>query len=118
MKTFKLSEIQSDIKNQVVASCNFEALLSYFMDDGSQKISGNINTGINIEIDNPSLLKQFHVSTDMYWPQISQKIYGTDSLYWFLQLLNPYATKSPYDKVKAPFHIFYLPSAERIIRNA
>jgi hypothetical protein len=116
--SYLLSEIQDYLTNQNVVPGDFENLLSYYSNSDFTKITGNLNTGINIIIDDPSLLRAFHVTTDMFWPQISQKIYGTDSLYWFLMMLNPYATQSPFGKVKAPFHIMFLPSALQIIRNA
>lgn len=118
MKTYRLSELKEYLQNQSVVPGNFENLLSYYANDEFTQITGNLNTGIKIEIDDPSLLEQFHVATDMFWPQISQKIYETDSLYWFLMLLNPHAITSPFGKVKAPNHIYYLPMALEIIRNA
>lgn len=120
MKTYRISEILSKTRSQKLSYYNFENLLSYYADDDFNKIVGNINTGINIIIDDPSLLERFHVTTDMFWPQASQLIYGTDSMYWFLQLLNPHLTKgkSPFDKIKAPNHVYYLPGALLIIRNA
>lgn len=118
MKTLTLSELINKLQNQRVSPGNFENLLSYYTNDDETKITGNLNTGINLVIDDPSLLEQFHLNTDMFWPQISQKIYETDTLYWFLELLNPYATTTPFGKVKAPFHIMYLPNALQIIRNA
>jgi hypothetical protein len=118
MKAYRLSEIQQYLTSQSVKNGDFENLLSYYPNEDFTKITGNLNTGINLIIDDPSLLEPFHVTTDMFWPQISQKIYGTDSMYWFLQLLNPYATTDPFGKVKAPFHIMYLPTAFEIVRNA
>lgn len=118
MKTYRISELQQYLTNQNIRNGDFENLLSYYSNDDFSEITGNLNTGINLEIDDPSLLQSFHVKTDMFWPQIAQKIYGIDSMYWFLQLLNPYATTDPFGKVKAPFHIMYLPTALDIVRNA
>lgn len=118
MKVYSLTDIKSRLTNQSVIPGNFENLLSYYANEDFTKITGNLNTGINIIIDDESLLKTFHVATDMFWPQISQKIYDTDALYWFLELLNPKATTTPFGKIKAPAHILYLPNAVRIIRNA
>ena len=119
MQSYTLTEIQSFLTNQSLAPGDFEYLLSYYSDnDDMTKISGNLNTGINIIIDNPSLLEKYHLSTDMFWPQISQNIYGTDSMYWFLMLLNPDLLESPFGKIKAPQHVLYLPTALTIIRNA
>lgn len=118
MKTYLLSEIRNRLTNQVINNGNFENLLSYYSNDDFTKITGNLNTGIKVIIDDPSLLEQFHINTDMFWPQISQKIYNTDTMYWFLMLLNPHATTTPFGKVKAPNHIFYIPTALNIIRNA
>lgn len=120
MKTYRISEILSKTKNQRLSYYNFENLLSYYADEDFNKIVGNLNTGINIIIDDPSLLEKFHVATDMFWPQISQLIYGTDSMYWFLMLLNPHLSKgkTPFEKIKAPNHVFYLPNALTIVRTA
>ncbi len=118
MTSYKLSELLTLLKNQNVTDGNFENLLSYYANDEMTKIYGNLNTGINIVVDDESLLETFHVKTDMFWPQISQLIYGTSSLYWFLMLLNPYATETPFEMIKAPNHIYYLPMALQTIRNA
>jgi hypothetical protein len=118
MKSYKLSEVISKLSNQSISDGNFENLLSYYSDDSFTKIIGNLNTGINIIIDDPELLEVFHVATDMFWPQISLKIYGTDSLYWLLMLLNQHATTTPFGKVKAPNHIYYLPTALQIVKTA
>lgn len=117
MKAYTLSEIASMLSNQYITAGNFETLLSYYILD-SDKVVGNLNTGINIIIDDESILEKYHLTTDMFWPQISKKIYDTDALYWFLMLLNPNATTTPFGKVKAPGHILYLPTALNIIRNA
>lgn len=119
MNSYTLSQVRSLLTNQSIQNGNFENLLSYYSDDNDEtKITGNLNTGINLIVDDPDLLETFHVNTDMYWPQISQKIYNTDTLYWFLQLLNPKLTKGPFDIVKAPNHVQYLPMALSIISNA
>lgn len=119
MNTYTLSQVRSLLTNQSINSGNFENLLSYYANDNDEtKITGNLNTGIKLVIDDPNILETFHLITDMYWPQISQKIYNTDTLYWFLELLNPKAIKTPFGKVKAPNHISYLPMALNIIRNA
>lgn len=120
MKTYRLSEILSYTRSQKLTYYNFENLLSYYADEDFTHITGNINTGINIIIDDPSLLDKFHVATDMFWPEASKLIYGTESMYWFLMLLNPHLTKgkTPFEKIKAPNHVFYLPDALPVIRNA
>lgn len=94
---------------------NAEMLLSYYLDNSGRLIH-NLNTGIQVVADSRAYEK-FHVTTDMYWPQISQKIYGTTSLYWLLSMLNPDKTKNMFGKVRAPSHVMYLPNAIDIINS-
>ena len=107
---------ESLLRHQVVQNGNFENLLSYYLEP-NEKLIGNLNTGITIDIEDESIFEQFHVATDMFWPQVSLLIYGTDTLYWFLMLLNQDIIKSPFDKIKAPTHIRYLPNALEIINR-
>ena len=94
---------------------NVETLLSYYF--VNDQIVHNLNTGIEISADKKAFEK-FHVATDMFWPQISYKIYGTTSLYWLLEMMNPKATTTMFGKVRAPAHIQYLPNAIDIINSA
>lgn len=94
---------------------NAEMLLSYYLDNNGRLIH-NLNTGIQVIADSKAFEK-FHVATDMFWPQISQKIYGTPALYWLLSMLNPEKTSTMFGKVKAPNHVMYLPNAIDIINS-
>lgn len=98
-----------------IESTDIESLLTYYTIDGQLKC--NLNTGITITT-NDLAFEMFHVTTSMFWPQISYLIYGTSSLYWLLQQINPEITSTCFDKVEAPAHIRYLPDALTIVANA
>lgn len=91
---------------------DIEQLLTYHIVD--DRLACNLNIGLAIEADDDAF-ETFHLATSMFWPQISMLIYGTTSLYWLLQRLNPELTTSPFNKVIAPNHIRYLPNAEAIV---
>jgi hypothetical protein len=95
-----------------VESNDIELLLNYYSVDG--EIKCNLNTGITIDAAEAAF-ETFHLTTSMFWPQISHLIYKTTSLYWLLQQLNPDLTTNCFDKVEAPAHIRYLPQAVSIM---
>lgn len=113
----KTSPIKIDVatainQNMIVSATDIEQLLNYYgLDDD---IRCNLNTGIVIDID-PESYEIFHLTTSMFWPQISYLIYNTTSLYWLLEMLNTTLTTSCFGKIEAPAHIVYIPQAREII---
>lgn len=91
---------------------NLEQLLTYYNVNDTLKC--NLNAGVVIQAPE-SAYEEFHLKTSMFWPQISYLIYGTSSLYWLLQQLNPSLTATCFGKVEAPNHVKYLPTALEVI---
>lgn len=110
--TTKLSNSTALNTITTVTNTDVERLMSYYNVDG--KVRCNLNTGLNIEADDDAY-ETFHLTTSMFWPQISYLIYGTSSLYWLLELINPELSSGCFDKVEAPNHVLYLPDAETVV---
>lgn len=75
---------------------DLDKMLSLFIDEeGRWKF--NLNSTFYL-IDIPdSVCKWYICPTDMHWPSISWKVYGSTRLYWFLMKLNGVRDQSIFD---------------------
>ena len=103
----------SIIQSREIEAGDIEQLLNYYTVDG--EIKCNLNAGIVIDADANSF-EVFHLTTPMFWPQVSELIYGTPTLYWLLQQINPDIIPNCFAKIQAPNHIKYLPNAQAVIQ--
>lgn len=97
-----------------VDTAGIEQLLQYYKIGNSAVC--NLNSSIVIEAE-PAAFEIFHLTTSMFWPQISYLIYETTGLAWLLQRLNHTLTTNCFAKVEAPNHIRYLPNADTVIAS-
>lgn len=88
---------------------SLDRFLTYYIDDNDGTLRYNLNSSILFDFDDSSL-KIYHTKTPVGWIQLSNIIYGTPHLAWFLLQLNPHLTKNktPFDLISAPNHIYYI----------
>ena len=86
---------------------DLDKMFSFFIDDkGRWKY--NLNSTFYL-IDIPDNVCKWYVCpTDMHWPSISWKVYGSTRLAWFLMKLNNVKDQNIFDQVKAGTRIRYL----------
>lgn len=80
MKIFELTDLPEYLR-----ITDFDNFFSIYDIDGN--IQYNLNETLYINVDE-SILKDFTLTTNMHWPLISYKIYGTTRLAWLLMKLN------------------------------
>ena len=86
---------------------DLDKMFSMFIDEhGRWKF--NLNSTFYL-IDIPDEVCEWYVCpTDMHWPSISLKVYGSTRLAWFLMKLNGPRDQSIFDIIKAGTRIRYL----------
>lgn len=68
----------------------------------------NLNSTFYL-IDIPDEVCQWYICpTDMHWPSIAWKVYGSTRLAWFLMKLNGVRDQSIFDQIKAGTRVRYL----------
>ena len=86
---------------------DLDKMFSLFIDEeGRWKY--NLNSTFYL-IDIPDEVCQWYICpTDMHWPSIAWKVYGSTRLAWFLMKLNDIRDKNIFDQIKAGTRIRYL----------
>lgn len=100
----KIKQLELDETNNYLKITDLENWFETFEDKRNNTVF-DINRTIYINVD-PSKLPDFECNSEMHWPLISYKIYGTTRLAWLLWKLNKvdastiFQAKSPGDRVK------------------
>ena len=86
---------------------DLDKMFSLFIDEeGRWKY--NLNSTFYL-IDIPDEVCQWYTCpTDMHWPSIAWKVYGSTRLAWFLMKLNDIRDQNIFDQIKAGTRIRYL----------
>ena len=86
---------------------DLDKMFSLFIDEeGRWKY--NLNSTFYL-IDIPDEVCQWYICpTDMHWPSIAWKVYGSTRLAWFLMKLNDIRDQNIFDQIKAGTRIRYL----------
>ena len=83
-------------------------LMSFFHHSCRQFFYHNLNSTFYL-IDIPDeICRWYTCPTDMHWPSISWKVYGSTRLAWFLMKLNGIRDQNIFDQLKAGTKIKYL----------
>lgn len=86
---------------------DLDKMFSLFIDEKGQW-KFNLNSTFYL-IDIPDAVCDWYVCpTDMHWPSISWKVYGSTRLAWFLMKLNNVRDQNIFDIIKAGTKIRYL----------
>lgn len=104
------NEIRDYVLSDEDASPDFfdlDKMFSLFIDEEG-RWQYNLNSTFYL-IDIPdSVCKWYVCPTDMHWPSISWKIYGSTRLAWFLMKLNGVRDQNIFDQIKAGTRIRFL----------
>ena len=86
---------------------DLDKMFSLFIDEEG-RWQYNLNSTFYL-IDIPDEVCQWYICpTDMHWPSISRKVYGSTRLAWFLMKLNGVRDQNIFDQIKAGTRIRYL----------
>ena len=86
---------------------DLDKMFSLFIDEKG-RWQYNLNSTFYL-IDIPDEVCQWYICpTDMHWPSIAWKVYGSTRLAWFLMKLNDIRDQNIFEQVKAGTKIRYL----------
>jgi hypothetical protein len=104
------TEIQPYVRDNADAGPDFfdlDKMFSLFIDEEG-RWQYNLNSTFYL-IDIPDEVCQWYICpTDMHWPSISWKVYGSTRLAWFLMKLNGVRDQNIFNQIKAGTRIRYL----------
>lgn len=105
-----VNEISSYIHDQHDGQPDFydlDKMFSLFI-DGEGRWQYNLNSTFYL-IDIPDGVCEWYVCpTDMHWPSISYKVYGSTRLAWYLMKMNDVRDQNIFNQIKAGTRIRYL----------
>ena len=104
------NEISQYVRNEDDTKPDFfdlDKMFSLFIDEEG-RWQYNLNSTFYL-IDIPDEVCQWYICpTDMHWPSISWKVYGSTRLAWFLMKLNGVRDQNIFDQIQAGTKVRYL----------
>lgn len=103
----KITELKYDIPNfsKIYKITDFEYFFDIYNVNSIYRF--NLNNSIYFDVNQDSFL-YYTLTTDMHWPLISYKIYGTPRLAWLLMKINNVTAKNVFKKIPAATTLKYL----------
>ena len=103
----KIKQLELDETGNYLKITDLENWFETFEDKRNNTVF-DINRTVYINVD-PSKLPDFVCDSEMHWPLISYKIYGTTRLAWLLWKLNGVTAKDVFKAKQPKDEVKYLP---------